>query len=177
MKTIFDNQNLTKIKLIVLDVDGTMTDGGVYIDSNQVETRKFNVKDGVGICLAQSVDIDFMILTGRSSKCVEQRAKELNIRYIVQGIKNKVDYLKEFVLTHNLLSENVAYIGDDLNDLPAMHYVGISACPIDAADAVKDYCDFTLHRKGGDGVVREFVEILLKKQNLWETSINNLFPI
>ena len=168
--------DLAGVKLVVLDVDGTMTDGGVYIDNNQIETKKFNIKDGAGILLAQSVGIEFMILTGRSSKCVEQRAEELNIKYIVQGIHRKIDYLKEFVITHNLLPENIAYIGDDLNDLPAMHYVGVSACPIDAAEEVKDYCDIILPQKGGKGVVRVFVEILLKKQELWKKAINNLFP-
>ena len=168
--------NLAEVKLVVLDVDGTMTDGGVYIDNNQVETKKFNIKDGAGILLAQSVGIEFMILTGRSSKCVEQRAKELNIKHVVQGVHCKVDYLKEFVSKRNLSSENIAYIGDDLNDLPAMYYVGISACPIDAADEVKDYCDFILPQEGGNGVVRAFVEMLLKKRELWEKAINNLFP-
>ena len=169
--------NFNKIKLIVLDVDGTMTDGGVYIDNNQIETKKFNVKDGAGIVLAQSVGIEFMILTGRSSKCVEQRAKELNIKHVAQGIHHKADFLKEFVIAHDLLPQNIAYIGDDLNDLAAMHYAGISACPIDAADEVKNYCDIILHKKGGDGVVRAFVEELLKNLNLWETAINNVFPV
>jgi 3-deoxy-D-manno-octulosonate 8-phosphate phosphatase (KDO 8-P phosphatase) len=171
------NNKLEKIKLIVLDVDGTMTDGGIYIDNNQVEAKKFSVKDGAGIVLAQSVGIDFLILTGRSSHCVEQRCKELKIKYIVQGIFNKVDYLKEFATSHNFLPENIAYIGDDLIDLPAMRYVGISACPIDAAEEVKAYCDVVLSHKGGDGAVREFIEILLKENKLWEKARNNLFPV
>ncbi|GHU76604.1 3-deoxy-D-manno-octulosonate 8-phosphate phosphatase [Spirochaetia bacterium] len=169
--------NLEQITLIVLDVDGTMTDGGIYIDNNRVETKKFNIKDGAGIVLAQSVGIEFMILTGRTSACVEQRADELHIKYVVQGIQNKVDYLKDFAVSHSLLPENIAYIGDDLNDLPAMHYAGVSACPIDAADEVKAYCDFVLPQKGGEGVVRVFVEMLLKEQGLWEKAVNNVFPI
>jgi len=167
--------NLTKITLIVLDVDGTMTDGGIYIDSNRIESKKFNIKDGAAILLAQSVGIEFMILTGRESGCVEQRANELHIKYIAQGVHNKAEYLKNFTETYGLLSENIAYIGDDLNDLHAMHYAGISACPRDATDEVKAYCDFILHRKGGEGVVREFVELLLKKKKIWKTAINNIF--
>jgi len=166
---------LDKITFIILDVDGTMTDGGIYIDSNGVETKKFNIKDGLGIVLAQSVGIEFMILTGRSSACVERRANELHIKYIAQGIQNKAEYLKDFTNVHGLSPEQLAYIGDDLNDLPAMHYVGVSACPTDAAEEVKAYCDFVLPQKGGEGVVREFVEILLKEKNLWETTINNVF--
>jgi 3-deoxy-D-manno-octulosonate 8-phosphate phosphatase (KDO 8-P phosphatase) len=169
--------NLKNIKFVILDVDGTMTDGGVYIDDNKVETKKFNIKDSTGILLAQSVGIEFMILTGRSSKCVEHRMTELSIKYVVQGIRNKLEYIKEFVTTHDISPENIAYIGDDLNDLPAMYYAGISACPEDAVDEVKDFCDLVLPRKGGEGTIRVFVEILLKEKNLWKKAINNLFPI
>jgi 3-deoxy-D-manno-octulosonate 8-phosphate phosphatase (KDO 8-P phosphatase) len=169
--------NLEKVSLIVLDVDGTMTDGGIYIDSNKIETKKFNIKDGLGISLAQSVGIEFMMLTGRSSACVEKRANELRIKYTAQGIQNKAAYLKEFMNDHKLFPEQIAYIGDDLNDLPAMNYAGVSACPADAADEVKTYCDIVLIPKGGEGAVRAFIEILLKKKNLWEKAINNVFPI
>jgi len=169
--------NINKIKIIILDVDGTMTDGGVYIDSNLAETKKFNIKDGAGILLAQSVGIEFMILTGRTSKCVEQRAKELKIRHVVQGVQDKAVYLKDFMSSNNLSQENVAYIGDDLNDLPAMNCAGVTACPADAANEVKEYCDFTLSKNGGDGAVREFIEILLKDKKLWEKAVNNLFPV
>jgi len=169
--------NLEKISLIVLDVDGTMTDGGVYIDSNMVEAKKFNIRDGLGIVLAQSAGIEFMILTGRSSACVEQRAHELHIKYIAQGIQNKAAYLIDFTSANSLSFEQIAYIGDDLNDLPAMYYAGVSACPSDAADEVKAYCDFVLSPKGGDGVVRAFIEILLKERSLWKTAINNVFPV
>ena len=169
--------NLEKITLIVLDVDGTMTDGGIYMDSNLVESKKFNIKDGIGIVLAQSVGVDFMIITGRSSACVEQRANELHIKYIVQGIQNKAEYLKDFMSANKLLPENIAYIGDDLNDLPAMHYAGVSACPSDAAEEVKEYCDIVLSQKGGEGAIRAFVELLLKERKLWNKAIDNVFPI
>ncbi len=168
-------QLLEKIKLIVLDVDGTMTDGGVYIDNNEIETKKFNIKDGAGILLAQSVGINFMILTGRESGCVRKRASELNIKYVHQGIKNKEDFLENFICTSGYEKENIAYIGDDLNDLKAMKYCQVNACPIDAAQEVKEQCQFVLTTKGGYGVVREFVEILLKNNGKWEEAVNNLF--
>jgi 3-deoxy-D-manno-octulosonate 8-phosphate phosphatase (KDO 8-P phosphatase) len=169
--------NFDKLKLIVLDVDGTMTDGGVYIGDNQIETKKFNIKDGAGVLLAQSVGIDFMLLTGRSSACVEKRAEELRIKLVVQGVHCKVDYLKDFCIGNNLSAENIVYIGDDLNDLPSMHYAGVSACPSDAAREVREYCDFILPQKGGEGVVRAFIEMVLKERKLWEQAVNNLFPI
>jgi 3-deoxy-D-manno-octulosonate 8-phosphate phosphatase (KDO 8-P phosphatase) len=168
--------NLAKIKLIVLDVDGTMTDGSIYIDNNGVETKRFDAKDGCGIVLAQSVGIEFMILTGRESNCVSQRAKELHIEHVFQGIHQKAEYLQEFAKSRQLTSAQIAYIGDDLNDLPAMHYTGVSACPADAAEEVKAYCNIVLSRKGGEGAVREFTEMLLKERNLWDVAIKNLFP-
>ncbi len=170
-------KNLESIRLIVLDVDGTMTDGGIYIDSNGIEHKKFNIKDGAGIILAESIGIEFMILTGRKSACVEQRAKELNIKYVCQGIHCKVDYLKDFARNKGLLADHIAYIGDDLNDLPAMRFVGVAACPLDAADEVKALCDYVLPVNGGEGVVRAFVNLLLKSTDKFEEAQSNLFPI
>jgi 3-deoxy-D-manno-octulosonate 8-phosphate phosphatase (KDO 8-P phosphatase) len=155
-------KDLSKIKLIVVDVDGTLTDGGVYIDSNGIETKKFNIKDGAGILMAENVGIDFMILTGRRSECVEHRAKELKIKYIYQNILEKGAFLQNFIEINGLNKENIAYIGDDLNDMPAMECAGIKACPFDASDEIKAICDYTLSLKGGFGVVREFVNMLLE---------------
>ena len=118
---------MKEIQLIVLDVDGTMTDGGVYIDNNRVETKKFAIKDGCGIVLAHAAGIEFMILTGRESNCVRQRAEELKIRYIYQNVKNKITFLKEFMREHGIRQEQLAYIGDDLNDLYAMRLAGTKA--------------------------------------------------
>lgn len=170
-------KNLESIKLIVLDVDGTMTDGGIYIDSNGIEQKKFNIKDGAGILLAESIGIEFMILTGRKSVCVEQRAKELNIKYVCQGIHRKADYLKDFARNKGLLPEHIAYIGDDLNDLPAMYFVGVAACPLDAVEEVKTFCDYVLPANGGEGVIRAFVNLLLKSIDRFEEAQTNLFPI
>lgn len=166
---------LKKINLVILDVDGTMTDGGVYIDNNEIETKRFNIKDGAGILLAQSVGIDFMILTGRESGCVRKRASELNIKYVHQGIKNKKDFLENFIYTFGYKKENIAYIGDDLNDLNAMKYCLVNVCPADAAQEVKERCQFVLTTKGGYGVVRDFIEILLKNNGKWEEAVNNTF--
>lgn len=160
--------NFEKIKLIVLDVDGTMTDGGIYIDNNRVEFKKFCIKDGAGILIAQKMNIKFMILTGRKSNCVEQRANELNMEYIFQNVNNKASYLKQFMLKNSIHKEEVAYIGDDLNDLLAMKFAGCCVCPADAVDEVKRSCDMVLTRKGGEGAVREFVELLLKNRKQWE---------
>ena len=166
---------MKEIQLIVLDVDGTMTDGGVYIYNNRVETKKFAIKDGCGIVLAHAAGIEFMILTGRESNCVRQRAEELKIRYIYQNVKNKITFLKEFMREHGIRQEQLAYIGDDLNDLYAMRLAGTKACPSDAAREIQAQCDYVLSAKGGEGAVREFIELLLKDQGKWEMAIEKAF--
>lgn len=163
------------IKLIILDVDGTMTDGGVYIDHNRIETKKFSIKDGCGIVLAHAAGIEFMILTGRESNCVAQRARELKIEHVFQNVKHKESFIKDFMVQKQIKSENLAYIGDDLNDLYAMRLAGYTACPCDAAPEIKAQCDMILNSAGGHGAVREFVEILLKNNGLWEMAIEKAF--
>jgi 3-deoxy-D-manno-octulosonate 8-phosphate phosphatase (KDO 8-P phosphatase) len=155
---------LGKITLIVLDVDGTMTDGGIYIDETGVESKKFNVKDGLGIKLAREAGIEFLMLTGRKSPCVEKRAAELGVKYLAQGIADKRAYLEEFAAVHKLSREHIAYIGDDLNDLPAMRCAGVAACPQDAAPQVREYCGIVLRQEGGKGAVREFIEKIIRRQ-------------
>lgn len=167
--------NLFDIKLIVLDVDGTMTDGGVYIDNNGIESKKFSIKDGAGILLAETMGIEFMILTGRESVCVSKRAQELRVKHVFQGISNKNMFLEKFIADHAMMKSQIAYIGDDLNDLAAMQCVGICACPSDAVNEIKDHCHILLKNKGGEGVVREFVEIVLKQKGQWQEAIEKLF--
>lgn len=160
------NKDLNKIKLIVLDVDGTLTDGGVYIDCNGIESKKFNIKDGAGIVMAEKVGIEFMILTGRKSFCVEKRADELKIKYIFQGILDKLTCLKEFLNMNTITPQEVAYMGDDVNDIDCLNYVGFSACPADAVQVVKDSVDFISKYKGGCGAVREMIEFIIEHKSI-----------
>lgn len=159
------NKDLTNIKLVILDVDGTLTDGGVYIDNNGVETKKFNIKDGAGIVLAEQVGVEFMILTGRKSYCVEHRAKELKIKYVFQGIADKLSYLQQFLSRQGFSPADVAYIGDDVNDLDCMHIVGFTACPADAVEEVRQQCDFVSRYYGGQGAVREVCDLIRKSKS------------
>lgn len=158
------NKDLSKIKLVVLDVDGTLTDGGVYIDSNGVETKKFNIKDGAGIVLAEKAGIEFMILTGRKSYCVEKRAEELKIKYVYQGIMDKLSYLKNYLHENNIAPEEVAYMGDDVNDLECMSYVGFTACPADAVMKVREVVDFISQFNGGYGAVRDLCDMIISSK-------------
>ena len=160
------NKDLSNIKLVILDVDGTLTDGGVYIDSNGVESKKFNIKDGAGIVLAEQAGIEFMILTGRKSYCVEHRANELKIKYVFQGISDKLSHLQQFLSQQGLSPSDVAYIGDDVNDLECMHIVGFTACPADAVKEVRQRCDFVSCYNGGQGAVREVCDMILKSKSV-----------
>lgn len=158
---------MENIKLIILDVDGTLTDGKLTIDSNGNEYKSFNVKDGMAISMAMKCNIDVVILTGRSSKIVEIRARELGIEDVFQGIKTKRNIILEVAKIKKLKLEEIAFIGDDINDLEAMQIVGFKACPSDASSEIKEIVDIISLQKGGDGAVREIIEIIMKKQGLW----------
>lgn len=151
------------IRLLVLDVDGTMTDGGVYYDATGNELKKFAIKDGAGIALARAAGIRVMICTGRACRAVERRAADLQIDYVFQGVGDKVGFLRGFLAEHGLAGQEVAYCGDDLNDLPAMALCGFVAAPADATPAVAARADYLCPRRGGEGAVRDAIEEILRR--------------
>lgn len=155
-----------KIKMLVMDVDGTLTDGKIYMGSDGEVFKAFDVKDGYAIAHLHEVGIIPVIITGRKSKIVENRAKELNIKEVYQGVSDKVEKLKEVAKDNGVLLEEVAYIGDDLNDLDCMCICGLSACPNDAIDEVTSNVDFKCNKNGGYGAVREFIEYISICENL-----------
>ena len=162
------------IKLVLLDVDGTLTDGGIYRGNNGEELKRFNVKDGYAIVNAQKLGIEFGIITGRKSELVEIRAKELKIKYLYQGISEKTVILEEIMKKDGLSKEEIAYMGDDLNDLLIMKQVGLSGTPKDAVDEIIQVTDFVSKKNGGSGAVREFIEHILKKDGKWEIFLKNI---
>ena len=162
------------IKLVLLDVDGTLTDGGIYRGNNGEELKRFNVKDGYAIVNAQKLGIEFGIITGRKSELVEIRAKELRIKYLYQGISEKTVILEEIMKKDGLSKEEIAYMGDDLNDLLIMKQVGLSGTLKDAVDEVIQVADFVSKKNGGSGAVREFIEHILKKDGKWEIFLKNI---
>ena len=142
-----------------MDVDGTLTDGKINCSSNGELFKSFNVKDGYGIAnILPSYNIIPVIITGRTSDIAKYRAKELNIIELYQGIDNKVKVLYKVAEKYDCLLDNVAYIGDDLNDIECMKICGISACPSDASNEVQKYADFVCKNIGGNGAVREFID-------------------
>ena len=162
------------IKLVLLDVDGTLTDGGIYRGNNGEELKRFNVKDGYAIVNAQKLGIEFGIITGRKSELVEIRSNELKIKYLYQGISEKTVILEEIMQKTGLEKEEIAYMGDDLNDLLIMKQVGSSGTPKDAVDEVIQVADFVSKKNGGSGAVREFIEHILKKDGKWEIFLKNI---
>lgn len=152
------------IKVLVMDVDGTLTDGKIYMSANGELMKAFNIKDGYAIARLRDYDIEPVIITGRSSEIVRQRCAELKIKELHQGIENKSYKLRDVCEKLNVELCQVAYIGDDLNDLSCMKICGCSACPSDAMIQVKEIVNFVCEAKGGDGAVREFIDFLLARQ-------------
>ena len=156
------------IELIVLDVDGTMTDSRITYTENGDEIKAFNVKDGLAIASWRKLGKQVAIITGRSSAIVARRAKELHIEHFYQGIHNKKEVLEGLLEKLDLTMENVAAIGDDLNDLRMLKASKISFVPRDASAYVDKIATVILSKKGGDGAVREMIEYLIKKEGLEE---------
>ena len=153
------------IRLLVMDVDGVMTDGKITYTSDGQELKSFNIKDGLGIKRAQASGIETAIITGRTSPMVERRARELGIAHLVQGREDKLSALSALVDQMNLSLVQVAYIGDDLPDLTAIESVKLGACPADAATEVKSKANWVSTRAGGDGCVREICDLLVSHKS------------
>lgn len=147
-----------------MDVDGTLTDGKIYMSANGELMKAFNIKDGYAIALLREYGIEPVIITGRSSEIVQQRCAELNITEFHQGVDNKSYKLREICKRRQVTLSQVAYIGDDLNDLSCMKICGFSACPADAMKQVADSVNYVCRTNGGDGAVREFIDYLLLNQ-------------
>ncbi len=153
------------IKLIVLDVDGCLSDGSLIYTSDGVELKAFNVKDGLGISTWIKMGNEAAIITGKNSKMVTRRAKELGIKHCFQGVKDKERVLKELISSLELKNYEVAAIGDDLNDYAMLKLVGKSFTPSDGVDNIKEIVNCVLSRKGGDGAVREMIDMIVEQND------------
>lgn len=162
------NEKARAVRLLVLDVDGVMTDGKIIMDDKGCETKNFNVKDGHGIKILMRYGIDVVLLTGRRSGVVEHRAKDLGIGEVHQGIHNKLEISDEILEKRFLKYENLAYIGDDIVDIPLLKKAGFSVAVADATAEVKKCVDYITNKIGGHGAVREVCELILKAQDKWK---------
>lgn len=161
-------ERLKKIKLLLLDVDGVMTDGRIIFDSNGIESKFFNVKDGHGIKMLQRAGIEVGIISGRESKVVANRAAELGIERVIQKALDKLSPYLKILADCRLTDDEVAFIGDDLIDIPVLRRVGFAAAPADAVTEVIPFVHLVTKNSGGFGAVREISDLLLKAQGRWE---------
>lgn len=172
---VLDKEELLRIEYLVIDVDGTMTDAGIYYDDLGNEWKKFCTKDAAGFFAARQVGIKIMVLTGRECNAVARRMKEMKVDFLVQNIKNKESYLEQFMSENNLSDTQVGYLGDDLNDVGAMRLSTFVGCPADACEEVKKRADYISGVKGGAGAVRDIIEWLLKQRGQWEEAIAGVY--
>ena len=164
--------NITNIQLVLLDVDGVLTDGSIIYSDSGEQIKKFNSRDGLGIRLLMDADIKVGIVTGRVSNALHHRCKNLSIDLIFDGIKDKAAVLSSVEDRTGIKPDEIGFIGDDLIDLPIMRRVGTSFCVSDACDEVKQEAFFISHLPGGKGAVREICEYILKEKGLWENALN-----
>jgi len=168
-------ERLRKIRLLLLDVDGVMTDGRIIFDSNGIESKFFNVKDGHGIKMVQRAGIEVGIISGRGSVVVSNRAAELGISLVYQKALDKLTPYREILERTELTDDQVAFVGDDVIDIPVLRRVGFAAAPADAVDDVFPHVHFTTRNRGGWGAVREVCDLLLRGQGKWDEITSRYF--
>lgn len=154
-------ERIGKIKILLSDVDGVLSDGKIYISNSGEEIKNFNTKDGFGIVAVQKLGVGFGVITGRESEIVNIRMKSLKAKYVYQGITDKVAALHEIMAKAGVTAEETAYIGDDVIDITVFNRCGVSFCPRDAHPVVRSVSDYVCHLDGGNGAVREVCDLIL----------------
>ncbi|MCD4655910.1 MAG: HAD-IIIA family hydrolase [Planctomycetes bacterium] len=161
------------VKLLIIDVDGVFTDGKIIYDNADIELKCFDVKDGLGLYLLHKSGIKTAIVTGRESKIVEKRARELHFTCVYQNVQNKLKVFESLLSEFSLSPNETCYVGDDLPDLPVIKACGIGVAVADAVDEVKNAADFITSKNGGEGAIREVSEQILKAQGKWDELLQN----
>ncbi|MHC5079787.1 MAG: KdsC family phosphatase [Planctomycetota bacterium] len=163
---------LRDTKLLIIDVDGTMTDGKIYIDSTGNEIKAFSAHDGSALALLKGTGIRVAFITGRESQALDKRARELGVEDVFQGVQDKIKVLTELAAKYKLALHEVACIGDDFTDLPVMRQVGYSFAVANARESVKEFAHYVTEARGGEGAVSEAVMKLLKAQGLYDSIVD-----
>ncbi len=164
----------SKIKAVVFDVDGVLTDGSLVFDENGVEYKTFNAKDGQGIVMLNKTGFVTAIITARENGTVRHRAKNLGITKLFEGCKNKIAALKELMQEYNLKYEEIAYMGDDLPDICVLKQVGLPCSPADAVEETMKHAEFVTTKNGGRGAVRELCDFILKSTGKYEKIVSSI---
>ncbi|MBF0475305.1 MAG: HAD-IIIA family hydrolase [Deltaproteobacteria bacterium] len=160
------------VAMLILDVDGVMTDGGIIINDLGVESKRFDVRDGHGLKMLLRAGIDVALITGRESQVVAKRAEELGINWVFQGIKNKLPCYEQLLAEKGLKSDQVGYVGDDVVDIPVLKRVGLAVAVPGAHEVVAQYAHYITQAREGNGAVREVCELLLYARDLWQEAMS-----
>jgi len=167
---------LASIKMLVLDVDGVLTDGGLVLHDDGTESKVFNSLDGHGLKMWRGAGLKVAFLSGRPSPPTNRRAEQLGVDYCLTDCFDKLPKLKEILSKEKLAAENIAFVGDDLPDLPVMTFVGFAAAVANAPDEVKSHADYVTKKTGGSGAVREVIEYILKATGAWQRLAEEYLP-
>jgi len=165
------SQRCQQIELVLADVDGVLTDGGIALDNQGIETKRFHIRDGMGIRLWHKAGYRFAVVSLRSSQVVKIRAAELGIQIVRQGTDDKLATTQEILADLGLRPEQACYVGDDLPDLPVIRFVGLGVAVADAVEEVRRHAHYVTVAGGGHGAVRETIELILKTQRRWDDVI------
>ncbi len=168
--------DLADIQMLVMDVDGVLTDGTLVINADGSESKFFSSLDGHGIRMWQRAGLKVALISGRASEPTKRRAEQLQIEYVFQDCHNKLPVFEELLEQLGLSPDKVAYIGDDLTDLPVIRYAGFGVAVANAVDEVKQYADYVTTRPGGSGAVREVIEYILKNSGRWQKLMARYLP-
>jgi 3-deoxy-D-manno-octulosonate 8-phosphate phosphatase (KDO 8-P phosphatase) len=169
------NEKASRIRLLLFDVDGVLTDGVVVMHTDGSESKGFHIRDGAAIVWAQRAGLPVGLLSARSSGATSHRAAQLAVRIVLQGVPSKLAGYEQILRASAIEDAAVAYMGDDLLDLPVIARVGLSGAPADAAAEVRDRVDWVSRHDGGRGAVREFIELVLRAQGRWEAVTRDYF--
>jgi 3-deoxy-D-manno-octulosonate 8-phosphate phosphatase (KDO 8-P phosphatase) len=163
---------LRKIRCLLMDVDGVLTDGKLHFTSDGQEFKTFDIQDGHGIAMAQRIGLLIGFISGRPSAATAKRAADLGVTILLQSPSNKAEMVAEVLKAHNLKPEEIAFVGDELVDLPALRRAGFAVAVPNAVPEVKAIAHYTTKRSGGDGAIREVIELILKAQGKWSAAID-----
>lgn len=164
-------------KLVITDIDGVWTDGGMYYTAEGDVMKKFSVRDGWGVAMLRQHSIDTVIMTGENTEIVKQRARKLRIGRCYTGVRDKLELAKLLCRELHISLQDIAFIGDDINDLPLLRAVGYSAAPADASDYIQKEVSYVTSRQGGRGAFREFAEKILYDCGLLHSTVESLLPL
>ena len=165
----------SELKYLVVDVDGTLTDAGIYYDEHGNELKKFCTKDAAGFFAAKAMEIKTVVLTGRECAATTRRMSDLKVDHVFQNVRDKQSFLQTFIEDNHISKEQLGYIGDDLNDLMPMKLAGFKACPADSCEEIKEIADYVSTVNGGHGAVREIIEHALRASGDWDSLVEKIY--